>query len=141
MKQILTKLLILPLLLALTFSLSACDGGIDTDAAKLHIEKFLTALSTEDYEAAASYLHPERPADLEKYCTAIEEREGVDIFDRILIEKYTGYHYSYYDSSVDGSAYEVTIRAKIGDTPAELTVEVVENDAGYGIYNFDMDFE
>ncbi len=140
MKKLLASLLILPIVLLLSLSLVACSGGIDTDAAKEHIEKFLTTLSTEDYEAAASYLHPDRPADLEQYCTNIEEREGVDIFDRIVIEKYTGHHYSYYDGSVDGSAYEVTIRAKIGDTPVTLTIEVVQNDHGYGIYNFDMDF-
>lgn len=140
MKTILKKLSIaLMICTVLAFSLVSCSSGIDKDEAKLFIEDFLEAVEAQDYEKAKTYLHPERPVDLGAFLEEVESQEEMDFQAGIELEKYTGFSSSYYNSDVDGSRYEVTIKAKVGGKNVEFTVEVVKNDKGYGIYNFVID--
>ena len=44
-----------------------------------------------------------------------------------------------YDSTVNGSTYELTMRTKVGDKTVKFTIEIVKNENGYGIYNLDLD--
>lgn len=125
--------------LTLSISLISCGDGIDTDEAKAFINDFFEAVSADDFEKANTFLHPERPADIKTFFEGVESETGIDFSSGIEIEKYSGFRYSYYDSSVGGSAYEVTIKASVGDKAIEFVVEIVKNDQGYGIYNFDID--
>jgi hypothetical protein len=50
------------------------------------------------------------------------------------VEKYTNMRSAYYDSNVDGSFYALTAKIQAGDKTASLTVEVIRNDRGYGIF-------
>ncbi len=128
------------LVLMIVFSLSACSGGISGDEAKSHINGFLEKIETEDYESAEEFLHPERPADLQEFFVALENEKNVD-FSSISIEKYTGFKSSFYDSSVDGSTYSLTMRIAASDKIIQMEIEIVKNDNGYGIYNLDIDFD
>lgn len=119
--------------------LISCGDGIATDEAKVFINDFLTAVSAEDYAKAEEFLHPDRPAELEPFINECEEQKGIDFSSGVSIERYTGFNYSYYDSTVDGSSYELTMKAKVGDKSVSITVEIVQNDNGYGIYNFYID--
>lgn len=139
MKKAVTVALSLMLCFVCVASLVSCGGGIKGDEAKALINEFFAAITAEDYEKAASLLHPERPADLKTFFSGIEESEGVDFQAGIEIEKYTGVSLSYYDSTVGGSTYELTMRTRIGEKKVTFTVEVVKNDAGYGIYNLNLD--
>ncbi len=120
-------------------SLVSCKGGIDTKEAKTFISDFFAAIEAEDYDTAKTFLHPERPGDLETFFTNIEKDEGVDFQQGIEIDRYINFSYAYYDSTVDGSTYKPTIRAKVGNNTVTFTVEIVQNDNGYGIYNLDVD--
>ena len=128
------------LILMFVFSLSACSGGISGDEAKSHINGFFEKVSSEDYEAAEGFLHPERPADLQEFFVSLENEKNID-FSSINIEKYTGFRSSFYDSSVDGSAYSLTMEIAVSDKIVQMEIEIVKNDAGYGIYNLDIDFD
>ncbi|MBO5358677.1 MAG: hypothetical protein J6A78_05100 [Clostridia bacterium] len=128
------------LVLMIVFSLSACSGGISGDEAKSHINGFLEKIETEDYAAAEEFLHPERPADLQEFFEALENEKNVD-FSSISIEKYTGFKSSFYDSSVDGSTYSLTMKIAASDKIIQMEIEIVKNDNGYGIYNLDIDFD
>ena len=119
--------------------LSGCSGGIKGDEAKAHINKFLEAVEAGDYELAESYLHPESPADLQIFFEALKAEEAIDFSLGTEIVKYTGFSSSYYDSTVNGSAYELEFDAEIGKREVEIEIEIVSNDNGYGIYNFDID--
>ncbi len=119
--------------------LASCSGGIDRDEAKVFIGNFLEAVETEDYAKAETFLHPERPADLEAFFTGVENKENIDFQAGITIEKYTGYSSSYYDSTVGGSTCKLTMKAKVGESDVKMTIEIVQNDNGYGIYNFNID--
>ena len=125
-------------LFMLVFSLSSCSGGISGDEAKSHINEFFEKVSSKDYEAAEEFLHPERPADLQKFFEALENEKNVD-FSSINIEKYTGIKSSLYDSSVGGSTYSLTMKIATADKTIQMEIELVKNDAGYGIYNLDVD--
>ena len=69
----------------------------------------------------------------------MEKEENVDFQAGIEIEKYTGFSSSLYDSTVDGSTYELTMHTKVGDKKVIFTIEIVNNEKGYGIYNLDLD--
>ena len=120
-------------------SLASCSGGIDKDEAKAFVANFFDAVEAEDYEKAETFLHPDRPADLEEYFLNIEESTLLDFQAGIEIQKHTGFSSSFYDSTVDGSIYTPIMSVKIGETVVKIAVQIVKNENGYGIYNLDID--
>lgn len=120
-------------------SLVSCSGGIKRGEAKAQINDFFAAVSEEDYEKAQTLLHPDRPADLEKFFSRAEDEENIDFQKGIKILRYTGFSSSYYDTTVDGSAYELTMMTSVGEQEVEFVIEVVKNEKGFGIYNLDLD--
>ena len=139
MKKLLKSSLLLTLCILCALSLFACSGGISGEEAKAYIGDFLGAVADGDYARAETLLHPERPAELAPFFANVEAEAGLDFSAGIEIERYTGFSTSFYDSSVGGSAYELRFRALVGDKSVEMTVEIVKNEAGYGIYNFNID--
>lgn len=121
------------------FTLASCSGGIDRNEAKIFINDFFDAIVAEDYAKAETFLHPERPADVEAFILSVEEENDIDFQNGIEIEKYTNFSYAVYDSTVGGSSYELTMKTKVGKKTVTFTVEIVQNEAGYGIYNFELD--
>ena len=126
------------LIVILACTLSACSGGISGDEAKSFVNDFFYKIEAKDYEAAKGFLHPDRPADVELFFEGIEEDQNVDFSD-IHIERYTGIKTSFYDSSVNGSTYTLEMDISLSGREAEVEIEIVKNDKGYGIYNFDFD--
>lgn len=139
MKRLLRNILVVAIVCACALSFVSCGEGIKGDEAKALINDFFAAIVAEDYEAAEGFLHPERPADLEAFLLGVEQSEGLDFQAGIEIEKYTGFSSSLYDSTVDGSRYELTARTMVGDKEVLFTIEIVKNDNGYGIYNLNLD--
>jgi len=45
---------------------------------------------------------------------------------------------AYYDSTVGGSTYELGIEARVGEKTAYILIELVKNENGFGIYNFQL---
>lgn len=133
MKKILSFLL----LTVMVLTLASCSGGIKGDEAKAHINSFLDAIEAEDYKAAEELLHPERPGDIEEFIETTESDMGLD-FSSITVNKYTNFRSSYYDSTVAGSAYVLVMEVDLSGTTVKIEAEVVKNDAGFGIYNFDV---
>ena len=134
------KIVCIFLVVVIVFSLSACSGGISGDEAKSHINDFFEKVSSEDYEAAEEFLHPERPADLKEFFENFENETNVDL-SSMNIEKYTNFKSSWYDSSVDGSTYSLTMTIKASDKTFQMEIEIVKNDGGYGIYNLYVDVD
>ena len=139
MKNLFRNILLIAIACICVFSFVSCGNGIQGDEAKAFINDFFVAIVAEDYDKAESFLHPERPADLETLLLNVEKEENVDFQAGIEIEKYTGFSSSLYDSTVDGSTYELTMRTKVGDKKVIFTIEIVNNENGYGIYNLDLD--
>ena len=119
--------------------LPSCKGGIDRDEAKEVINEFFSCIVAEDFEGAQGYLHPERPAELKPFLESVEADTGVDFQEGIIIERYSNFSSAYYDSSVGGSTYELTMITSVGESKVKFTIELVQNDNGYGIYNLDID--
>ena len=132
--RILSVLAALFLLLA---SLTACSGGITREEAQTAMDALLTALDNENYAEAAALYHPDAAMTedlLAAFAGQIKTKVGIDLTEGAVVEKITGMSSSYYDSNVDGSRYALTARIKAGDKTASLTVEVIRNDKGYGIF-------
>ena len=119
-------------------SLLACSGGIKGDDAKVHINGFFDAIDNEDYELAATFLHPERPADLKAFIEGLKAEPGLD-FSSIEIKRYDGFSSAIFDSTVGGATYSLEMDVLLSGKEVEIEIEIVKNDNGYGIYNFDID--
>ena len=139
MKHLFRRTLIILVTCLCVFSFASCGNSIKGDEAKAFINDFFAAIVAEDYDKAEGFLHPERPADLETFLLNVENEENIDFQEGIEIEKYTSFSSSLYDSTVDGSTYELTIHTNVGDIKVIFTIEIVNNENGYGIYNFDLD--
>lgn len=139
MKKALKNIFFTVVALICAVSLASCSGGIKGDDAKAYINDFFDAVSAEDYERAEALLHPDRPADLEEFFLNIEKKEALDFQSGIEVERYTGMSSSYYDSTVDGSRYELVMQVSVDEKNVEFTIEIVQNENGYGIYNLNLD--
>ena len=139
MKKAFRNVLILVICCCCVGSLVSCSKGIGGDEAKSIIGDFFAAVVAENYDKAKTFLHPERPAELEAFFLSVEKDKNIDFQAGIEIEKYMGFSSSYYDSTVGGSTYELSMRTKIGDKTVKFTIEIVKNKNGCGIYNLDLD--
>ena len=139
MKSLLKNICLVTVACLCVLSFVSCGNGIKGDEAKAFINDFFEAIVAEDYDKAEEYLHPERPADLETFLLNVEKDENVDFQAGIEVEQYTGFSSALYDSTVNGSTYELTVLTKVGDKKVIFTIEIVNNKNGYGIYNLDLD--
>ena len=67
MKHLFKKILAITVACLCVCSLASCGNGIKGDEAKALINDFFVAIVAEDYDKAESFLHPERPADLDAH--------------------------------------------------------------------------
>lgn len=128
---------VLAALLLLLTSLTACEGGVTREEARGAMDALLTALDNEDYAEAAALYHPDAAMTeelLAAFAEQVKTKVGIDLTEGATVEKTTGMRSAYYDSNVGGSFYALTAKIKAGDKTASLTVEVVRNDKGYGIF-------
>ncbi len=129
-----TALCLILTILSLCFV--SCIKG---DRAKDTIEQFLDAVEAGNYEDAKTHLHPKYPIDIQAHLSREAAEEQLDLSAGIEIVRYSSVESAHYDSRVDGSKYETTVQVKIGGIAAEIEIELVENDNGYGIYEIDLD--
>ena len=134
-------ILSLILVVALAFSLVGCAERIKKDEAKDTVENFLNAIEKGNFEKAKTYLHPEKPKNLETYFNDKEALLKVDFQKGIEITRYTSRSSSLYDSEVDGSDYELEANIIVDGVALNLDVEIVRNDQGYGIYSFEIEHD
>lgn len=128
---------VLAALLLLITSLTACSGGVTREEAKTAMDSLLTALGNENYAEAAALYHPDYAMTEELLSAFVEEvktKVGIDLTEGAAVERTTNMRSAYYDSNVGGSFYALTAEIKAGDKTASLTVEVVRNEKGYGIF-------
>ncbi|MBE5731114.1 MAG: hypothetical protein E7350_04110 [Clostridiales bacterium] len=132
---------IVAILLVLAFSLFmvGCENRITTDEAKEQVNALISAVSSGDFDEAEKLLHPSRKTDLEAYFNRAEAVEGVDFQAGIEITKYTGFSSALHETEVDGAEYELEMNVLVSGKALELTVEIVRNDQGFGIYEIDID--
>ena len=124
-------------LLLLLTSLTACSGGVTREETQTAMDSLLTALDNENYAEAAALYHPDAAMTedlLAAFAEAVKTNVGIDLTEGATVEKYTNMRSAFYDSNVDGSFYALTAKIKAGDKTASLTVEVIRNDRGYGIF-------
>lgn len=129
------------ILLVLVLGLTAvsCGSRVKKKEAKEITESFLDAVETGDFAKAKGYMHPEKQIDVEKYFANLEAKYGVDFQKGIEIKRYVEYSSAIYDSEVDGGEYELDMNVMIDGIAFELNITVVRNDAGFGIYEIDLD--
>ena len=128
---------VLAALLLLITSLTACEGGVTREETRGAMDALLTALDNEDYAEAAALYHPDAAMTeelLAAFAEQVKTKVGIDLTEGATVAKTTGMRSAYYDSNVGGSFYALTAEIRAGDKTASLTVEVVRNDKGCGIF-------
>lgn len=134
MKKIKIGVLLLVIVFAICAVTSCKSDGKNKN--EEFINSFLSELQAKNYEKAETYLHPERPASLSEFFQAFEKGVGIDFADGFENINYESTSFTAYDSSVEGSSYIAQITADVSSKQLKMEIEIVENDNGYGIYNF-----
>ena len=135
----LRRMILVGLLFVCILPLISCSGGIKGDEAKAVIRDFFDAVVSEDYAKAEGLFHPHRTQDPEEFFAYVEKETALDFQKGIEIQRYTGFSTAWYDSEVGGSKYELSMITKVGEQAVEFEIEIVKNDAGFGIYDLDLD--
>lgn len=117
------------------------NKGINRNEANNLINEFFTAVKLGDYETAETYLHPERPASLEDFFLTVESQYALDFQSEIDNITYIATKSVLYDSTVNGSTYEVNITATVDNVPLIFWIEIVHNHNGLGIYNLTVNHQ
>lgn len=102
-------------------------------------EKFCFALAFDEIEKAKGYLHPDWEANngaLEDYVIQFEQVNSIDFSNGVAIKKRLRETYVMYTNKL---MYEPGIMIFVGDKKLKMYFRVIDNDAGYGIYDFGLD--
>lgn len=131
---------LLPLLLAAALLLSACGASVP-DATQSLTESMLSALSDDDFAAAAELLDSESGLDennIRSYIYALEAETDCDFSNGARVVGYTAYEDYTDESSPEEQRTLHKLRAdiKVGTMPFTLTVVTVEGDDGVSVYDF-----
>lgn len=63
------------LVFSFVFMFSGCKGRIDRNDAKTRINSFFDTVEEENYELAATYLHPDLKVDLANFLKTLKNRK------------------------------------------------------------------
>lgn len=131
---------LLPLLLAAALLLSACGASVP-DATQSLTESMLSALSDDDFAAAAELLDSESGLgenNIRSYIYALEAETDCDFSNGARVVGYTAYEDYTDESSPEEQRTLHKLRAdiKVGTMPFTLTVVTVEGDDGAAVYDF-----
>lgn len=113
----------------------------EADKANNFVEEFCFTLAYDGIERAKEYLHPEwasTKGNLEDYVEKFENENGIDFSDGVAISRRFQESLTGYNSEYGGSVYKFGISIVIGDKMINMSFMVVDNDAGYGIYDFGL---
>ena len=138
------KIVALSLILSMAF-LGGCtifqQLFAEADKANNFVEEFCFALAYDGIEKAKEYLHPDwlsTHGNLEDYVEKFEYENGIDFSDGVAISRRFRQHANAYTSEYGGAVYEFGISIVIGDKIINMSFMVVDNDDGYGIYDFGL---
>ena len=135
-KQIISALLVI----VFTLSLLGCtENKVTRDEAREQANLLVNAVSSGNFSYARELLHPSLSINIEEYFNTNEEKYGVDFQSGITVERYTNFSSALYDSDVKGSEYELDIDISVSGKTLELTIDVVRNEQGFGIYEIEID--
>lgn len=131
---------LLPLLLAAALLLSACGASVP-DATQSLTESMLSALSDDDFAAAAELLDSDSGLgenNIRSYIYALEAETDCDFSNGARVVGYTAYEDYTNESSPEEQRTLHKLRAdiKVGTMPFTLTVVTVESDDGAAVYDF-----
>ncbi len=140
MKKLITILIMLSILCLM--SCSTFEQLInETNDALEFSEEFCLALAYDDIENAKEYLHPDwisQNGNFEDYILKFEKENKVDFSNGVAIRnRYDGTSTAF-TTEYNGSIYELKIDVVIGNQELTLYFLIVDNNAGYGIYGFQV---
>lgn len=113
----------------------------EADKANNFVEEFCFALAYDDIDKAKEYLHPDWQSthdNLEDYVEKFENENDIDFANGVAISRRFYQHVKTYTSEYGGAVYEFGISIVIGDKIINMSFMVVDNDVGYGIYDFGL---
>lgn len=144
-----TRILLAILCLVLSFAICSCTQieEIQKEAERViaFAEQIATVVETQDLEKAKELIHPDSKITEEYIKEKLENNEKLNSID---VENLTIEDVSIAsigepkmvmnDPNLGGNVYELEAQVMIGDTPVEIVIILLSNDAGMGFYDFDI---
>ena len=142
-KRRLVSFLLVSLTVLSLFLFSSC---IPVDSGKATVEEFYTALGNDDFEKAATFIHPVKNTDTEELRRSIatlEDMHDIDFSDGIEFLQTLGVNTSSFLNIPKGVTKTLNLTYLISISKKEFTlyVEIVEDPDGYGITSFTLESE
>lgn len=145
MRKHVLKILSIAFLIISLAALTGCDAIQKLSTGKSNanacFDEFCYALSSDDYESAYAKVHPHAFPKYNDMLDMLEKAEydfKLDFSNGIILREYYDLGMLYYDSKYDGAVYSLAYTARVGKTEVEIYAIVVDNKAGYGIYEFSV---
>ena len=139
MKKIISAILLVCLIFSATALASCSLGGdmVTRTEAEQAISNLLITLGRGEYETAATYMHPDANVSAEKLETLDKELKNmkIDLSDGVKVKSVKSYYQTFYSTDFNGSAYELTFEAEIGDKTCTIKANTVRNANGFGVYS------
>lgn len=134
------KIMSLLMLVILSFSLSSCKWMKESlENTKYTLETFLSYLKEKDYTSASNLLHDESELNkpsLEENISEIEKNKNIDFSLGTELKTNQSFQITGYTSEYNGSTYEATYGAIVGNIECEIYIFILDNEKDNGIYKF-----
>ena len=126
-------------MLAVSLTFVSCVGSdmVTREDAEQAISNLLGTMGRGEYETAATYMHPDANSSPEKLENFDNELKNIkiDLSNGVKVKSVTGFYQTFYSTKFNGSAYELTFEAEIGNKTCTITATTVRNQNGFGIYS------
>lgn len=139
------RLLAILLIVAAVLSFVGCSDAVSTEEADALVAETMHLIRAGFYGQALERFHPtaaailnRNPTDAIAVYVASLQAQGIDLSAEPAI-RMTGYQTTTYDSSYEGAACSLMYTLTVQGVTVTLTVTVVRNSEGFGIYRFSIE--
>lgn len=133
------------LIVCIVLCLSSCSFIEEMQSEAQKAENFAQELTVliqnPTVEKAEELVHPSSPLTPEAVVDMVQNNEklsSLDLSQEIKVGEIGDLNFSYKDETLGGNVYTVQCQILVGDTPVDVLVTLLSDDAGFGLYDLDI---
>ncbi len=135
----------LALIVCVVLCLSSCsfieEMQLEVQKAENFAQEITVLIQNPTVEKAQELVHPSSPLTPEAVVDMVRNNEklsSLDLSQDIKVSEIGDIDLSYKDETLGGNVYTLQCQILVGDTPVDVLVTLLSNDAGFGLYNLDI---
>lgn len=135
----------LVLIVCVVLCLSSCsfieEMQSEVQKAENFAQEITVLIQNPTVEKAQELVHPSSPLTPETVVDMVRNNEklsSLDLSQDIKVSEIGDIDLSYKDETLGGNVYTLQCQILVGDTPVDVLVTLLSNDAGFGLYNLDI---